>query len=108
MLQAWRILRVLDLINVQSGVGFNFDALWYNYSLGSKSSSRVQLRIRPGRKPLVLNLDVNDRGWGYKFFFVERLSLEKGGECSFFLSEWRIESMCLSSLCLFMCLNPLS
>ena len=96
MPQAWRVLRVLDLVNVRSGANFDFDALWYNYFIGSKSSSRVQLRIRHGRKPLVQNLDVNDRGWGSKFFFVERSSLEKEGECPFLLTEWRVDSMYLS------------
>ena len=97
MPQAWRVLRVLDLVNAQTGAGFDFGALWYNYFIGSKSSSRVQLRVRRGRKALVASPDVNDRGWGSKFFFVKRSSLEKEGECPFLLTDWRIDSMYLFS-----------
>lgn len=87
MPHTWRLLQTIDEVSSSKGIDFSFDALWRSYYLSTRGSCRFQLRPRRGKGSLVFNLDVNDRGWRSRFFFVERESL--GGDFSFLLSGWR-------------------
>ena len=90
-------------------IGFSFEAFEYNYYPFRSKSNLYSFRVRPGRKPLVSRLDVNDRGWKHRFFFVDVESLGLGTECSFLQTEWSSKSKCcivliFLSISLLMCL----
>ena len=95
MPSGWRLLRSLDrIIDRFPEIGFSFEVFEYNYYPFRSRSNLYSFRVRTGRKPLVSRLDVNDRGWKHRFFFVDVESLGFGTECSFLKTEWSSESKC--------------
>ena len=96
MSSGWRLLRSLDrIIDRFPEIGFSFEVFEYNYYPFRSRSNLYSFRVRTGRKPLVSRLDVNDRGWKHRFFFVGVESLGFGTDCSFLKTEWSSDCKCV-------------
>ena len=96
MPSGWRLLRSLDrIIDRFPEIGFSFEVFEYNYYPFRSRSNLYSFRVRTGRKPLVSRLDVNDRGWKHRFFFVDVESLGFGTDCPFLKTEWSSDSKCI-------------
>ena len=76
MSSGWRLFRSFDNIMERfPEIGFSFEVLEYNYFPFLSKSNLFSFRFRLGREALVSRLDVNDRGWKHRFFFVDVESL---------------------------------
>lgn len=96
MPHVWQVVVSVEVMVLRQGVEFSVDDLLYTYLLTRSRTRQYTLGKMYGRKMLVHNCQINDRGWWERFFFINSAFLIKDGLR--LRSEWNMASMLLPSL----------